>query len=212
MRIKGWGWILILGLFAFLSMEAKAEAQAVEPMVTEPKSVDADKVQDVPNNNVSSTKHHLPSWRKTALIGTAIVALTAGGGKPINTAIVAVGIGGALGSITRYVVSQSVVGWLEQDYPYGGTMTVNILGSFVFGLVSGWAGLRDDSQEGAWFALVTTGFLGGFTTFSLFAHDTVGLAHQEGFYMATAYTMLSVGVSIAALLIGEFVGSALSVP
>ncbi|KOR30517.1 hypothetical protein TI04_05450 [Achromatium sp. WMS2] len=128
-----------------------------------------------------------------------------------NSSVAAVAIGGALGSVTRYMVSQGVGGWLEQDYPYG-TVAVNVIGSFVFGMVSGWAGLREETPEAAWLALVTTGFLGGFTTFSLFAYDAVDLAHEHGVYSATLYTMLSVGVSVVAVLTGEYFGSTIAGP
>ncbi|KOR29702.1 hypothetical protein TI03_01655 [Achromatium sp. WMS1] len=125
----------------------------------------------------------------------------------MSPAVGAVAIGGALGSVTRYLVSKSVGHYIELEYPYAGTITVNIFGSFIFGLISGSAGLRDDTPEGIWYSLVTTGFLGGFTTFSLFAHDTLGLVHQEGFYSAAFYTTASVMFSIAAMWAGEYVGT-----
>lgn len=151
-------------------------------------------------------------WERTALVGTALIAAMASVSGHITPAVGAVAVGGALGSVGRYVVSQGVGGWLEEDYPFG-TLAVNVVGSFVFGVVSGWAALRSgDVPDTAWLDLVTTGFLGGFTTFSLFAHDTVGLAHTEGISGATVYTMVSVGISVAALLAGEFLGSGGMIP
>lgn len=146
------------------------------------------------------------SWQRTAATGVALFAAVFGVSEYINPTIIPVAIGGALGSVTRYMLSKGVGGWMEQDYPYG-TLTVNIAGSFVFGAISGWAGLREETPDGAWVALVTTGFLGGFTTFSTFAHDTVGLAHDEGIVSATFYTTSSVGIAILAMLAGEVVGS-----
>lgn len=145
------------------------------------------------------------SWEKTAFNGTAIFMAMAGVSEYINPSVVPVAIGGALGSASRYMIAQGVGGWMEQDYPYG-TMTVNIVGSFVFGTISGWASLRDETPDKIWITLMTTGFLGGFTTFSTFAHDTVGLANKEGLLAASLYTTLSVGVAIMAMLAGELMG------
>jgi len=198
MKIKGLRWML-MGLWLW-SWGAVASAQ--EAGVSDPPS----------QGNVGEAPliAQLPSptpWERTALVGTALITVMGSVTGHITPAIVAVAAGGALGSVSRYLVSHTVAGWLEGDYPYG-TLAVNIVGSFTFGLVSGWAALRSgDIPDTAWLDLVTTGFLGGFTTFSLFAHDTVGLAHTQGISGATVYTMLSVGMSVAALLAGEFVGS-----
>lgn len=152
--------------------------------------------------------HHLTalSWQRTAATSAALIMAIFGVSEYISPTVIPVGIGGALGSITRYMLAKGVGGWMEQDYPYG-TLTVNIVGSFVFGAISGWASLREETPDGAWIALVTTGFLGGFTTFSTFTHDTVGLAHKNGLLSATLYTTASVSIAIIALLAGESVGA-----
>lgn len=160
---------------------------------------------DVAAKMLSKPKLNRLSWEKTAFNGTAIFMAMAGVSEYINPSVVPVAIGGALGSASRYMIAQGVGGWLEQDYPYG-TMTVNIVGSFVFGTISGWASLRDETPDKIWITLITTGFLGGFTTFSTFTHDTVGLANKEGFIAASIYTTLSVGVAIMAMLAGELMG------
>lgn len=201
MQIIGWQWILIglwlWGITAYAA-DTMPETNALKKAVSEPAATG--KLVPVAN-----------TW-KTALVGTWIVAILATVEEHVNPSISAVAIGGALGSVTRYLVSHSVGHYIELEYPYAGTITVNIVGSFIFGLVSGAAGLREDTPEGVWASLVTTGFLGGFTTFSLFAHDTIGLAHNEGFYSAIFYTTASVMFSVAGMLAGEYVGAALMVP
>jgi CrcB protein len=88
--------------------------------------------------------------------------------------ILLVGTGGFLGSIARYLLSGWVQG-IAQDswFPYG-TMSVNILGCLVIGLIAGLAESRGIlSPQSRAFLLV--GVLGGFTTFSSFSYDTVSL-------------------------------------
>jgi fluoride exporter len=148
-----------------------------------------------------------PSWEAPALVATAMVSSLAVMTGYLSPVIAAVAVGGALGSTSRYLVSHSIGSQFEGELPYG-TLAVNILGSFAFGVIGGATALRaGDAPDSAWLDMVTTGFLGGFTTFSLFAHETVDLAHAEGIGPATAYTALSVGLSVAALLLGEVVGS-----
>ena len=89
--------------------------------------------------------------------------------------ILLVGIGGFIGSVLRYLVG----GWAQQlsksvQFPYG-TLTVNLLGCFVIGLLSQLAearGLFTPETR----ALVFIGMLGGFTTFSSFSNETFNLA------------------------------------
>jgi protein CrcB len=197
MHIKRLKWVLLgVWLYAWgaFSFAQDTSAESASPQLTA--------------GVTPPVAHPAPTpWERTALVGTALMTVMGSVTGHITPAILAVAAGGALGSVGRYLVSHSVTGWLEGDYPYG-TLVVNVVGSFVFGTVSGWAALRSgDIPDTAWLDLVTTGFLGGFTTFSLFAHDTVGLAHTQGIAGASVYTMLSVGMSVAALLAGEFVGS-----
>jgi CrcB protein len=90
-----------------------------------------------------------------------------------------VALGGAVGSVARVVTSGAVYRLLPATYPWG-TTAVNIAGSFLFGLVVGVGitrgGLSPDAR-----ALILSGLLGGFTTFSAFSFETVEL-------MATGYT------------------------
>ncbi|CAK0761536.1 fluoride exporter [Gammaproteobacteria bacterium] len=126
----------------------------------------------------------------------------------INPTISAIIIGGGLGSLSRYTVSQGVSHWV--DGSFHGTMAVNIIASFIFGTITGWVARGDSGiANTAWLDLMTTGFLGGFSTFSTFAKDTVEIAREEGILFSALYTGFSVGVSVVAILAGEFVGTLL---
>ena len=154
----------------------------------------------------ATTTQPTPSLRTETLLGvSAVVSAVAIAFAGISPTVTAIAIGGAMGSLTRYFVSTQVNNWLGGDFPYG-TMTVNVIGSFLFGVVGGWIARNDHVADTAWLDLMTTGFLGGFTTFSTFANDTVKLSHEEGILSAATYTGVSVGISVLSVLAGEIVG------
>ena len=172
----------------------------------------AESVQDA--QNAADTHYALPSTAQQPstqppmgiILGiSAVVSAIAAAFAGINPTLSAIAIGGALGSLSRYFVSSQVGAWHGGDFPYG-TMAVNIVGSFLFGVVGGVAARNDHIADTAWLDLMTTGFLGGFTTFSTFANDTVRLSHEEGMLTAAAYTGVSVGISVFSVLAGEMVG------
>jgi CrcB protein len=105
------------------------------------------------------------------------------------------GIGGAL----RHGVNSAGLRWLGPDFPYA-TMIVNVVGSFAMGLIAGWFAFR--SGEGASQALrlfLTTGVLGGFTTFSSFSLDAALLWERGAMALAAFYVLGSLLISLAAL-------------
>ena len=106
------------------------------------------------------------------------------------------GIGGAL----RHGVNVATARLLGTGFP-AWTMIVNILGSLAMGLLGGWFLARPGfSQEARLF--LTTGLLGGFTTFSAYSLDTATLIHRGQWTLALAYAGGSVVASIAALFAG----------
>jgi len=112
-------------------------------------------------------------------------------------------IGGGIGTLARHIVNQICAATFGVNFGWG-TLFVNILGSFLMGVLAGWFALKaDGGQLLPLFA--TTGVLGGFTTFSAFSLDT-GLLLQRG-HTASA-TMYVVGSVVGALL-GLFAGLAL---
>ena len=111
--------------------------------------------------------------------------------------IVAVGIGGALGSMSRYLVSYV---WLVEQSLLGfpaGTFTVNAAGSLLMGFLLEILG----AGTASW--LLSVGFCGGFTTFSTFALETTGLLQSGRYLPAALYVLLSLGLSLSAVFLAE---------
>ncbi len=108
-----------------------------------------------------------------------------------------------LGSIMRYAVSVLFSKHVQLGFPYG-TLTVNIVGCFLIGVVLGVVG-RWSSISMELRLLLATGFCGGFTTFSSFAYEVIELvgAHRTG--VAIAYVAGSIGAGIGATVLGLLV-------
>ncbi len=114
--------------------------------------------------------------------------------------LLAVAAGGALGAVGRYLVMVQVGHWLGSAFPYG-TLTVNVVGSFVLGLLIETMALVW-SPPAELRALLVVGVLGAFTTFSTFSMDVV-LHYERGELAVTAlYILASVVLSIAGLFAG----------
>jgi CrcB protein len=106
------------------------------------------------------------------------------------------GIGGAL----RHGVNVASGKLFGLAFPWG-TMFVNIVGSFLMGALAGWLAFRPGVDQHMRLFL-TTGILGGFTTFSAFSLDTALLVERHRYALAAGYAAGSVILSIAALFIG----------
>ncbi|HVL71352.1 MAG TPA: fluoride efflux transporter CrcB [Beijerinckiaceae bacterium] len=120
--------------------------------------------------------------------------------------LAAVGLGAALGSVARYVVSLAALHLLGPALPWG-TLAANGLGSFVIGLFAALTepGARVKvSPEVRHFVLA--GFCGGFTTFSIFSLETLLLLEARRFGLAAAYVALSLALWLAAVWIGYAAG------
>jgi fluoride exporter len=111
-------------------------------------------------------------------------------------------LGGGVGAAGRHGVNVAAQRLIGIDFPWG-TLIVNIVGSLAMGLIAGWFAFKADaglSQHARLF--LTTGMLGGFTTFSAFSLDAVLLWERGAAPVALAYVLASVGVSIAGLVAG----------
>ncbi|QPT40042.1 camphor resistance protein CrcB [Oligella ureolytica] len=109
-------------------------------------------------------------------------------------------LGGGLGSVARYSVSIMTTKLFGIQFLLG-TLLVNVLGSFLMGLaVEYWALKSGLSEQTKLF--LTTGFFGGFTTFSAFSLELVLLWSKGEFLQATLYVIASVLLSVAALFVG----------
>ncbi len=113
-------------------------------------------------------------------------------------------LGAGLGGVLRHGVNLAAARILGTGLPWG-TLAVNVVGSFLMGLIAGWLALR--AGEG-WSQPVrlflATGILGGFTTFSAFSLDAALLWERGQGGMAAAYVAGSVVLSLAALAGGLF--------
>ena len=112
-----------------------------------------------------------------------------------------VGAGGFLGSIARYLTIVSIDKKLHPIFPYG-TLTVNILGSFILGFVLAWLSKKSGAHSDQWRLLLGTGFCGGFTTFSSFAAENLILFEHKLPGMALLYTLMSIVAGVAAVWFG----------
>jgi CrcB protein len=114
--------------------------------------------------------------------------------------LLAIALGGALGSVLRYLLNNAIVGATGAAFPWG-ILIVNVLGSFVMGLlIGGFALFGAVPQELR--AFLTIGILGGFTTFSTFALDSVLLLQRGAPVLAMLYVGGSVGLAILGLYSG----------
>jgi len=105
------------------------------------------------------------------------------------SSLLLVALGGATGSVVRYLVSVLALAWFGAGFPWG-TLMVNILGSAAIGVAAG-AGLEQQAR-----LLLVTGFLGGFTTFSAFSLETGALLDRSP-ALAAFYVVASVGLGLA---------------
>jgi len=106
--------------------------------------------------------------------------------------VILVGLGGAAGSLLRFVLSRI--------QPYrgipSGTLLVNITGSFAFSL------LVFSQVQGDLYYLVGTGCLGGFTTFSTFSYETFRMLEDHDYRTLATYTAISIGGGLLAVAAG----------
>lgn len=118
--------------------------------------------------------------------------------------VILVALGGAIGSVLRYLISAAVQGQAQSAFPWG-TITVNVLGCVVIGFVSALAeghGVISPQTK----LLLTTGFCGGFTTFSTFMNETLSLHASGCTAVALAYVLMSVVLGFAGVIGGMQLG------
>jgi CrcB protein len=119
------------------------------------------------------------------------------------TKVLLVAVGGAAGSVARYLVGAAALRWIGPGWPWG-TMTVNIVGGFLMGLLTGWLALKAAGQQETLRVLLGVGILGGFTTFSAFSLDGALMIERRAYGQAFSYTAASVLIALAALFAGLY--------
>jgi CrcB protein len=115
--------------------------------------------------------------------------------------ILAIAAGGALGSVSRYLIAVRLYSWLGLGLPFG-TLTVNVLGSFVLGVI-----LALVEERGAFGpetrSFITIGFLGGMTTFSTFIYEGWNYTRDGDILKAGMYAALSLAGAFLAFTMGH---------
>ena len=111
-----------------------------------------------------------------------------------------VGIGGAIGSIARYLTANYFTKVFPAAFPYG-TFIVNIIGCFVIGLV---CGLSDNFEwlTPQWRLFLATGICGGYTTFSSFSYENIRLLQQGNYLVFATYSITSYVLGLLAVFLG----------
>lgn len=112
-----------------------------------------------------------------------------------------VALGGAVGSVSRYLLNDRVRAVLGTGWP-SGIFTINVLGGFLMGCLVGVLAHRGGADQERWRVLVGVGVLGGFTTFSAFSLDVALMVERREWAAAMLYSVASVVVSVVALFAG----------
>ena len=118
-----------------------------------------------------------------------------------------VGLGGALGAISRYLTSGWVQSLSSSFFPWG-TLAVNVLGSLALGFLMVW--LQSAATTAEVRGLITIGFLGSFTTFSTFSYETAEMLRDGEWWRAGGYTVGSVVLGLVAVGAGALLAAALT--
>ena len=109
-------------------------------------------------------------------------------------------LGGGLGAALRHGVNVWMARSLGAAFPYA-TLFENVTGSLVMGLLAGYFAFKGDATQ-AWRLFLTTGILGGYTTFSAFSLDTLALYERGELSLAALYVIASVVLSVGGCLLG----------
>ncbi|WP_339889167.1 fluoride efflux transporter CrcB [uncultured Flavobacterium sp.] len=114
-----------------------------------------------------------------------------------------VAIGGASGSVLRYLVHWIISKKSISNFPYQ-TFIVNIIGCLLIGILVGYLA-KNSSQNETLKLLLITGFCGGFTTFSAFGLENINMIQNQNYQLAFIYTSLSLVLGVLAVSLGIFI-------
>ncbi|AWI25714.1 fluoride efflux transporter CrcB [Flavobacterium pallidum] len=113
--------------------------------------------------------------------------------------IFAIGFGSFIGGILRYLLSGMIQAKAAGAFPYG-TLSVNITGCLLIGIVYGFADKGGMTTD--WRLFLATGILGGFTTFSAFSYETFDLLRNGQAFSALSYVATSIFIGVLATFCG----------
>lgn len=117
--------------------------------------------------------------------------------------ILYIALGGAIGSVLRYLTSILVAKYWSNQFPLA-TLLTNVVGCFLIGFLIGVLE-KNNLANSALKWLLVTGFCGGFTTFSTFGYENISLFQSNNAAMAFGYIALSVLLGLFAVWLGLFV-------
>ena len=120
-----------------------------------------------------------------------------------------VALGGALGASLRFLSGAMILRAMGSGFPYG-TMFVNVVGSFLMGLLAFYLLERMDGSFSRYAPFLMTGVLGGFTTFSAYSLDALYLLERGRYASASVYMGGSVVLAIGALFLGMTIARSLT--
>jgi CrcB protein len=112
-------------------------------------------------------------------------------------------LGGGVGAAVRHGINIVAARLLGTAFPYG-TLLINVTGSLAMGLIAGYFAFKGDASS-SWRLFLTTGILGGYTTFSTFSLDAALLYERGHLDLAALYVVSSVAVSLAAMFGGLWI-------
>ena len=112
----------------------------------------------------------------------------------------AISVGAIVGANLRYWMSRLAVRWLGPVFPYG-TLSINVLGSFVLGFFLVWTSERV-LVDPRWRLLIAVGFCGGYTTFSSYAYETMAFFEQGQWTLMATNFLANNLLACAAVLAG----------
>lgn len=118
--------------------------------------------------------------------------------------IAAIALGGAVGSIFRFILSKKIQNISATAFPVG-ILLVNVIGCFLIGLLT-ILFIERFNLNPIWRAGILVGFLGGFTTFSTFTIDTLSMIERSNYLHASLYILLSMVCCLFATWFGILLG------
>ena len=123
------------------------------------------------------------------------------------TRFVLICCGGAVGTGARYLLGGLVARWAGADFPYG-TLLINVLGSFLIGVVQQ-VGLSTLLIPDTLRLVLAIGVMGGFTTYSSFSYETIRLLEGGSWLAASLYVLLTTALCLACCAAGLSLGRVL---